>query len=155
MSHRILEDDITISSISADTITLDTTSIPYLTSSMIGPYPQYNVGVVGAGGSSGTLPASGSNGTYFTTNGTGGTNWATITGSNKQSSLQVHGDAVFEGKVKVNGQDLGEFMETISKRLAILVPDPDKLEHFEALKKAYNHYKTLEALCELPKETKE
>jgi hypothetical protein len=47
-------------------------------------------------------------------------------------------------------------METISKRLAILVPDPDKLEHFEALKKAYNHYKTLEALCELPtKETKE
>jgi hypothetical protein len=45
-------------------------------------------------------------------------------------------------------------MEAMSKRLAILVPDPDKLEHFEALKKAYDHYKLLEALCEIPKEIK-
>lgn len=78
-----------------------------------------------------------------------------MTNNHQPSSLNVKGDAEFEGKVKVNGQDLGEFMETISKRLAILVPDPAKLEHFEALKKAYNHYKTLEALCELPKEEKE
>jgi hypothetical protein len=41
-------------------------------------------------------------------------------------------------------------METISNRLAILQPDPAKLEHFAALKKAYEHYKTLEALCEIP-----
>jgi len=137
-----------------DTITLDSTHIPYLTSSMIGPYPQYNVGV-GSSGSGGTIPTSGLNGTYYTTNGTSGANWATIN-TNNSPTLNVKGDAEFEGKVKINGQDLGEFMETISKRLAILVPDPDKLEHFEALKKAYNHYKTLEALCELPtKETKE
>ena len=146
-------DDITISSIGADTIdtiTLDNSStIPYLTSSMIGPYPQYNVGIGSAGGTYS------SGGTIYTTNGTSGSNWANITTNNNQSSLNVKGDAEFEGKVKINGQDLGEFMETISKRLAILVPDPDKLEHFEALKKAYNHYKTLEALCELPKETKE
>ena len=144
-------DDITISSIGADTIdtiTLDNSStIPYLTSNMIGPY--YNVGT-GSGGGGATF------GTY-TTNGTSGSTWQTIntSGSGSSGSLQVKGDAEFEGKVKVNGQDLGEFMETISKRLAILVPDPEKLEHFEALKKAYNHYKTLEALCELPKETKE
>jgi hypothetical protein len=65
--------------------------------------------------------------------------------------LNVKGDAEFEGKVKINGQDLAEFMDTISKRLTILVPDPEKLEHFEALKKAYEHYKTLEALCQVPK----
>jgi hypothetical protein len=96
-------------------------------------------------------------GNYFTTNGTSGSPWQnlTMTNNHQPSSLNVKGDAEFEGKVKVNGQDLGEFMETISKRLAILVPDPAKLEHFEALKKAYNHYKTLEALCELPKEEKE
>jgi len=142
-------DTITMSDIGTNTITLDSTHIPYLTSSMIGPYPQYNVGI-GSAGSGGTIPTSSFNGTYYTTNGTGGSNWATINTNNSQSSLNVKGDAEFEGKVKINGQDLGEFMETISKRLAILVPDPAKLEHFEALKKAYNHYKTLEALCELP-----
>jgi hypothetical protein len=46
-------------------------------------------------------------------------------------------------------------METISKRLSILVPDPEKLAHFEALKKAYEHYKTLEALCQMPKKDEE
>jgi len=75
--------------------------------------------------------------------------------SSAPSSLNVKGDAEFEGKIKVNGQDLGEFMETISKRLSILVPDPKKLEHFKALQKAYDHYKTLEALCELPEEKNE
>ena len=140
-------DDITMSSMAADTITLDTASIPYLTSTMIGPYPQYNVGI-GAGGSGGAT------GAYYTTNSTQPYQNLTMT-NNIQSSLNVKGHAEFEGKVKVNGQDIGEFMETISKRLAILVPDPEKLEHFEALKKAYNHYKTLEALCELPKEEKE
>jgi hypothetical protein len=67
--------------------------------------------------------------------------------NNHQSSLNVKGDAEFEGQVKINGQDLSEFIETISKRLAILVPDPEKLEKFAALKASYEHYKLLEALC--------
>jgi hypothetical protein len=121
-----------------DTVTLNTTHIPSLTANSIN--------------SIGT--SAGMNGTYSVgANGTSGSNW--ITTNSSQSSLNVKGDAEFEGKVKVNGQDLGEFMETISRRLAILVPDPEKLEHFEALKKAYNHYKTLEALCELPNESNE
>ena len=109
-----------------------------------GPYPSLNVGA--AGGSS----------YVYTTNSTYNQPWQNLTmTNNSQQSLNVKGDAEFEGRVKINGQDLGEFMETISKRLAILVPDPEKLEHFEALKKAYNHYKMLEKLCELPKEEKE
>jgi len=159
--------DILMSSMSSDTITLDNTwntTIPPLTTaqlsslgSMNGTIPSLAGGTysVCTSGSGGKFSTSNMNGTYFTTNGTSGSNWATINNSNSQSSLQVHGDAEFEGKVKINGQDLGEFMETISKRLAILVPDPEKLEHFEALKKAYNHYKMLEKLCELPKENKE
>ena len=118
----------------------------------------------------GTVPVSSTYGTYATNNtsglyyspgtwnptvGAGAPTIFTTSGSNGNlsSSLQVKGDAEFEGKVKVNGQDLGEFMETISKRLAILVPDPKKLEHFKALQKAYDHYKTLEALCQLPEST--
>ena len=138
------EDILAIDQETIDTITLDTSSIPpYLTAnSFTGPYPSLNVGAAG--------------GTFYTTNSTYNQPWQNLTMTNNiQSSLNVKGDAEFEGRVKINGQDLGEFMETISRRLAILVPDPEKLEHFEALKKAYNHYKTLEALCELPKEEKE
>jgi hypothetical protein len=49
--------------------------------------------------------------------------------------------------IKIDGQSLKEFMKKMEQRLAILVPDPNKLEKFEALKKAYEHYKTMESLC--------
>lgn len=49
--------------------------------------------------------------------------------------------------ITVGGQSLKEFMKKMEQRLAILVPDPVKLEKFEALKKAYEHYKTIESLC--------
>ena len=49
--------------------------------------------------------------------------------------------------LKIDGQSLKEFMKKMEQRLAILVPDPKKLEKFEALKKAYEHYKTMESLC--------
>ena len=55
--------------------------------------------------------------------------------------------------IKVDGKSLKEFMNKMEERLAILVPDPKKLEQFAALKKAYEHYKLMEQLCqELPKE---
>jgi hypothetical protein len=138
-----------------------------LSSSIIGPYPDYNVGIGSSTGVNGTYSVGvGASGSVLT-NGTGNsmwptspytissTNWNTIGTGTTQPSIKVSGDAEFEGRVKINGQDLAQFMETISKRLAILVPDPKKLEHFEALKKAYDHYKLMEALCELPKETEE
>ena len=107
--------------------------------------------------SSSNYGATGSSGSFLTS-GLNGTSWSNVnwgmgsSNTNSSSSLSVKGDAEFEGKVKINGQDLAQFMETISNRLAILQPDPAKLEHFAALKKAYEHYKTLEALCEIPKE---
>ena len=48
--------------------------------------------------------------------------------------------------IKIGDQSLKEFMQTVSDRLAILTPDPAKLEKFSALKAAYDHYKMLEAL---------
>lgn len=77
--------------------------------------------------------------------GAGQYNW-----SNISPSLNVKGDAEFEGDIKWKGRSLGNMLEAIEKRLAILSPDPEKLEHFEALQKAYEHYKMLEKLCELP-----
>lgn len=78
-----------------------------------------------------------------------------ITASTSHPSLKVVGDAEFESDIKWQGRSLGTMLESIEKRLAILTPDPAKLEHFEALQKAYEHYKVLEALCEIPKQTKE
>jgi len=62
--------------------------------------------------------------------------------------LNLDGD---DADILIKGRSLKEFMEKMESRLAILVPDPAKLAHFEALKRAYDHYKTLEALCEVPK----
>jgi hypothetical protein len=79
---------------------------------------------------------------------TGSTNATWATASNgSSSSLQVPGDAEFGGKVMINGQDIAATLKSIQERLAILVPDPKRLEKYEALKQAYEHYKTLEALC--------
>lgn len=98
-----------------------------------------------------TSQFNGTSGSYFYNT----TNPTISAGSNNPTSLDVHGDANFDGDIKVKGKSLTEFMETLEKRLAILQPDPEKLEHFEALQKAYQHYKTLESLCQLPKKEKE
>ena len=106
---------------------------------------------IGAQGSSYTTisTAAGSNGSFntspyiYTTNNTSAVNISS-------AGLHVTSDAEFDGDIKWKGRSLGDLLTTIEKRLSILTPDPKKLEHFEALQKAYKHYKTLEALCELP-----
>jgi len=79
----------------------------------------------------------------------------TVANNVTRPSICVTGDAEFEGDVKIKGVNICEVLNKIESRLAILQPDPKKLKHFEALKKAYDHYKVLEALCELPDEEDE
>ena len=43
-------------------------------------------------------------------------------------------------------KDVEQRLTAIEQRLAILVPDLAKLEKWEALREAYEHYKSLEAL---------
>jgi hypothetical protein len=78
----------------------------------------------------------------------GGSTWNTSVSSNLTGAgLHVTSDAEFEGDIKWKGRDLGKILSGIEKRLAILEPNPKKLKKFEALQKAYDHYKLLEALC--------
>lgn len=87
----------------------------------------------------------GASGSTFTTgyNTFGALNY----GAQGSPGLQVTGDATFDGDIKWKGRSLGSLLGSIEDRLAILQePDPAKLEKFEALKKAYDHYKTLERL---------
>jgi hypothetical protein len=106
-------------------------------------------GAIGSAAPSGSYYVStgaGSNGTWstnpyvFTTNNTS-------VGSISGSGLHVSTDAVFDGDIKWKGRSLGKLLQGIEDRLAIIQePSPEKLEKFAALKKAYDHYKTLERL---------
>jgi hypothetical protein len=99
-----------------------------------------------------TLPTATYNNTYTTGVGTS-YNWnqsGYTLGTGTSSPVNISGsgiDMAAGTDLKIDGKSLKEFMTKMEQRLAILVPDPAKLEKFEALKKAYEHYKTMESLC--------
>lgn len=101
-----------------------------------------SVSIMGSGGTGGVL----SNGTYSWTQ-PYNLNSQTTGITQVQSSLKVNGDAEFAGSIKIQGMDIGEALAKINQRLAILIPDPKLLDKYTALQEAYDHYKTLEALC--------
>ena len=72
----------------------------------------------------------------------------TITTGNITASFPTTGynDLNVKGNLVVNGVDIGEAIGTICERMAILIPDPAKLEKWESLRKAYEHYKLMEKL---------
>lgn len=97
-----------------------------------------------------TLPPS----SYTISGGTGiGTSYATNSYSWSQGftpTVNITQDGVNisdGGDLKIGNKSLKDFITKMEQRLSILVPDPEKLEKFEALRKAYEHYKTMEALC--------
>jgi len=120
-----------------DTITLDSSTM-YSSNTITLPSSSYTIG------------AAGNSGQFYTSTGTGGYNW------NNPPTVNITGGGIdmAEGTdITVGGKSLKEFMTKMEERLAILVPDPAKLEQFQALKKAYEHYKLMEKLCqEQPKE---
>ena len=122
-----------ITDFSIDTVTLN---------GILGPSYSGNV-TIGTGSAGSSL---------YSTGGLNGTSWNSTsygTISSAPNGLSVTGDSEFDGDIKIKGVSISKALTDIQKRLAILVPDPAKLEHFEALRKAYDHYKTLEALCEI------
>lgn len=156
-----LEDLLEISTTSTCDInlsTIDTLSISSIDlSSLNATGPSYNYGssIFGGSGGSGLTSGTGGGGGAGAYSG-GNYGIGNISFHNPlPSGLKVSGDAEFEGEIKIKGRSLGKILEGIEKRLSILVPDKEKLEHFESLRKAYEHYKTIEALCEVPKNDEE
>jgi hypothetical protein len=69
------------------------------------------------------------------------------------SGSSIWGDPVYKADtitaksdIKIGDVSIKDLLETIMERLAILQPDPAKLEKYEALRKAYDHYKLMEKL---------
>ena len=133
---------------SDDTITITGPDYSYNYSNMSSTLT--GIGAVG----SITLPSSFSNSNYTINTGSGfnGTSWSSSLGSTVNISTTGI-DMAAGTDIKIDGKSLKEFIGKMEQRLAILVPDPTKLEKFEALKRAYEHYKTMESLCfDEPKE---
>ena len=124
-----------------DTITLDSSTM-YSSNTITLPSSSYTIG------------AAGTSGQFYTSTGTGHYNWNNVATTSPGVNITGAGIDMAAGTdITVGGKSLKEFMNKMEERLAILVPDPAKLEKFAALKKAYEHYKLMESLCqESPKE---
>ena len=83
--------------------------------------------------------------------GTSSSNWNyAYNTASSSSKVHITGQGIDmddDADIRFGNVSLRSFLERMEQRLAILVPDPAKLERYEALRQAYEHYKTLEALC--------
>lgn len=61
---------------------------------------------------------------------------------NYDNTIRISADDI----IFKDGSSLKKMIDDINDRLIILKPDPAKLEKYDALKKAYEHYKLLEKL---------
>jgi hypothetical protein len=126
--------NISYSGYGTDTITIDSSTISSNTITF--PSSSYTIGSAGS--------------TLYST-GAGSYNWNNVTTTSPSVNITSDGIDMAAGTdIKVDGKSLKEFMNKMEERLAILVPDPAKLEQFAALKKAYEHYKLMESLCQEP-----
>ena len=126
--------NISYSGYGTDTITIDSSTISPNTITL--PSSSYTIGSAGS--------------TLYST-GAGSYNWNNVTTTSPSVNITSDGIDMAAGTdIKVDGKSLKEFMNKMEERLAILVPDPAKLEQFAALKKAYEHYKLMEQLCQEP-----
>ena len=98
----------------------------------------------------GTVPMSigsaGGTGQYIFSNGTN-TTWTDTISINQNMSpntLQVKGNAEFEGDIKLKGKSLADTLSKIEERLAILQPNKKLEEKWEKLKELGKQYRELE-----------
>lgn len=88
-------------------------------------------------------------GAALTSSGTNGTSWTKanieVNSNLKGASLQVNGDAEFDGDVKIKGKSIGDSLERIEEKLAILRPNEELEEKWENLRGLRKMYMELEA----------
>ena len=137
---------LTISAIGTDTISLSDDW--NLSTGAVGASGQYNYtynNVTSAGTSfpAITIGPNTLNSGQILTAGTNGVNWGNLSNV-RQSTLQVKGDAEFEGDVKINGKSIADTLEKLEERLAILKPNTELEDRWEELKELSKRYKELE-----------
>ena len=106
-------------------------------------YTTNNTGSVSPGLYWGMNGTSASPAQVLTSNGTGSSIWADP--NLKGASIQVKGNAEFDGEVTIKGKNLNDTLERIEERLAILRPNEELEAKWENLRALRNAYKELEA----------
>jgi len=90
---------------------------------------------------------SGSSGQYLYSNGTGPA-WndtITLSTTSTPNTLNVKGDAEFEGDIKLKGKSLSDTLSKLEERLSILHPNKKLEEKWEKLRELRKEYMKLEA----------
>lgn len=88
----------------------------------------------------------GAAGQVYTVSGSTGGSWVTMADPNLSgASLQVKGDANFDGDVTIKGKSINDSLERIEERLAILRPNEELEEKWENLRGLRKMYMELEA----------
>lgn len=97
-----------------------------------------------------TIPNTLSSGSYAISNGSNGIDWSTlnstitVSANPTHNTLEVKGDANFEGDIKVKGKSITDSLDRIEERLAILRPNEELEEKWENLRALRNAYLELE-----------
>ena len=61
------------------------------------------------------------------------------------NGLEVHGDAAFDGDIKVQGRSITDFMDSVEQRLNILRPNSALETEWDQLRELGQRYRKLEA----------
>jgi hypothetical protein len=106
--------------------------------------PSYNNTIINGGYSFGGFTATGAGTTGTYTIGSGASNaspWAT-TSSLGSTKIQLEGE---EADIEINGKSLVNIIESLEKRLNVLVPNPKLEKEWNELKELGDKYRKLEA----------
>ena len=118
------------------------------------------VGGGGGGGASGTITTNntgtayipstvvGGGGTYYSSGvGTSGPMWTTTT-QNANVKITGNNPTITTDKNSINLDEVADLVKILKERLLVIIPDFEKHEKYAALKKAYDHYKLIEAMVQ-------
>jgi hypothetical protein len=98
-----------------------------------------------------TVPAQGGGGagTYYTS-GVGTTSGPMWTNTTQNANIKVTGNnpTIITDKNSINLDEVADLVKILKERLLVIIPDFEKHEKYAALKKAYDHYKLIEAMVQ-------
>ena len=97
-----------------------------------------------------TVPAQGGGGagTYYTSGiGTSGPMWTNTT-QNANVRITGNNPTITTDKNSINLDEVADLVKILKERLLVIIPDFEKHEKYAALKKAYDHYKLIEAMVQ-------
>jgi len=86
-------------------------------------------------------------GTYLSS-GTTGPMWTTTTTQNANVRITGNNPTIHTDKNSINLDEVADLVKILKERLLVIIPDFEKHEKYAALKKAYDHYKLIEAMVQ-------